>query len=140
MQGSYEFRPFSEEVTALRLGARRRSTGLYAYELQRCEPPCLWRGVAYIECARTPASPHNGGFNVHKGLALLVTPYIKCYHGHKDYLIIDRLDTEWFLISWRSSESSWSSVFESVEWNITWSIGRWFLLEMSLGRVSWTCP
>ena len=24
----YEFRPFSEEVTALRLGARRRSSGL----------------------------------------------------------------------------------------------------------------
>ena len=28
----YEFRPFSEEVTALRLGARRRSTGLLACE------------------------------------------------------------------------------------------------------------
>ena len=23
-------------------------------------------GVAYIECARTPASPHYKGFNVHK--------------------------------------------------------------------------
>ena len=34
-------------------------------------------GVAYIECARTPASPRSGGFNVHKGLALLVTSYIK---------------------------------------------------------------
>ena len=48
----YEFRPFSEEVTALRLGARRRSTGLYAYELQGCEPFTLRRGVAYIESAR----------------------------------------------------------------------------------------
>ena len=29
----YEFRPFAEEVIALRLGARRRSTGLCVYEL-----------------------------------------------------------------------------------------------------------
>ena len=36
-------------------------------------------GVAYIEDARTPASPRSGGFNVHKGLALLVTPTLKCY-------------------------------------------------------------
>ena len=62
------------------------------YKLQGAEPLCLWRGVAYIEYARTPASPRSGGFNVHKGLALLVMPYIKCYHGHKDYLITDRLD------------------------------------------------
>ena len=48
----YEFRPFSEEVTALRLGARRRSTGVYAYELQGCEPFTLRRGVAYIVSAR----------------------------------------------------------------------------------------
>ena len=48
----YEFRPFSEEVTALRLGARRRSTRLYAYELQGCEPFTLRRGVAYIESTR----------------------------------------------------------------------------------------
>ena len=50
--GFYEFRPFTEEVTALRLGARRRSTGLYAYELQGCEPFTLRRGVAYIVSAR----------------------------------------------------------------------------------------
>ena len=36
---------------ALRLGARRRSTGLYACELQGCEPFTLRRGVAYIEFA-----------------------------------------------------------------------------------------
>ena len=47
-----EFRPFSEEVKALRLGARRQSTGLYVYELQGCEPSTLRRGVAYIEFAR----------------------------------------------------------------------------------------
>ena len=57
----YEFRPFSEEVIALRLGARRRSTGLCVYELQGCEPFYQWRGVAYIEDARTPASPRRGG-------------------------------------------------------------------------------
>ena len=45
----YEFRPFSEEVIALRLGARRRSTGLCVYGLQGCEPSILRRGVAYIE-------------------------------------------------------------------------------------------
>ena len=36
-------------------------------------------GVAYIECARTPASPRYKEFNVHKGKALLVTPAIKSY-------------------------------------------------------------
>ena len=35
---------------------------------------------------------------------------------------------------------SWSSVFESVEWNTSKSIERWFLLEMSLGRVVRTGP
>ena len=52
----YEFRPFSEEVIALRLGARRRSTGLCVYGLQGCEPFTLRRGVAYIEFAR-PLQP-----------------------------------------------------------------------------------
>ena len=48
----YEFRPFSKEVTALRLGARRRSIGLCVYALQGCEPFTLRRGVAYIVSAR----------------------------------------------------------------------------------------
>ena len=61
----YEFRPFSEEVIALRLGVRRRSTGLCVYELQGCEPFALRTGVAYIEDAKTPDSPHSGGFKVH---------------------------------------------------------------------------
>ena len=69
----YEIRPFSEEVKALRLGARRRSSGLCVYELQSAEPFYLWRGVAYIECARTPASPRYKEFKVHKEIALLVT-------------------------------------------------------------------
>ena len=52
MQDVYEFRPFSEEVNALRLEARRRSTGLCVSELQGCEPFTLRREVAYIESAR----------------------------------------------------------------------------------------
>ena len=36
-------------------------------------------GVAYIEFAKTPASPCYKEFNVHKGEALLVTPAIKSY-------------------------------------------------------------
>ena len=40
----YEFRPFSEEVIALRLRARRRSTGLCVYKFQGCEPFTLRRG------------------------------------------------------------------------------------------------
>ena len=55
-QEFYEFMPFSEEVTALRLGSRRRPTGLYACELQGCEPFTMRRGVAYIEFAR-PLQP-----------------------------------------------------------------------------------
>ena len=78
-QEMYEFRPFSEEVKALRLGALRRSSGLCVYELQGAEPFCLWRGVAYIEYARTPAPLRYTGFNVHKGRTLLVTSTIKCY-------------------------------------------------------------
>ena len=66
-QEMYEFRPFSEEVKALRLGARRRSSGLCVYGLQDAEPFCLWRRVAYIDCARTPAPLRYTGFNVHKG-------------------------------------------------------------------------
>ena len=90
----YEFRPFSEEVKALRLGARRRSTGLCVCVFIGVRTLVHVEGVAYIECARTLASPCSGEFNVHKGLAFLVTPYIKCYHDHKDYLITDRLGAE----------------------------------------------
>ena len=64
MQGIYEFRPFSEEVIALRLGARRRSTGLYACVLHKVRTLVPVEGVAYIECARTPASPRRRGFKV----------------------------------------------------------------------------
>ena len=51
-QEMYEFGPVSEEVIALRLGARRRSSGLCVYGLQGCEPFTLRRGVTYIEFAR----------------------------------------------------------------------------------------
>ena len=35
---------------------------------------CQKRGVAYIECARTPALLRYQEFNVHKEKALLITP------------------------------------------------------------------
>ena len=75
----YKFRPFSEEVIALRLGARRRSTGLCVYGLQGCEPFIPRRGVSYIECARTPAPLRYAGFNAHKGKAVPVTSTVKCH-------------------------------------------------------------
>ena len=79
----YEFSPFAEEVTALRLGALRRPTELYVcVSLQKMRTLVLVEGVAYIECARTPASPHYKGFNVHKGETLLVMPAIKTYNDH----------------------------------------------------------
>ena len=62
----YEFRPFSEEVTALRLGARRRSTGLCVCVLQGVPTLVPVEGVAYIECAQTPASPRYEGFKLHQ--------------------------------------------------------------------------
>ena len=42
-----------------------------------CEPLCQWRGVTYIECTKTLASPRYKGFKVHKEMALLVTLVIK---------------------------------------------------------------
>ena len=66
MQEFYEFRPFSEEVTTLRLRAQRRSTVLYACVLQGVRTLVPVEGVAYIECARTPASPRYKGFKVHQ--------------------------------------------------------------------------
>ena len=65
-------------------------------------------GGLYSVCQTPPALSY-AGFKVHKGLALLETPYIMCHQGHKSYLITDRLDAEWLLTSWWSSESSWSS-------------------------------
>ena len=62
----YEFRPLSEEVKALRLGARRRSTELYACVLQGVRTLVPEEGVAYIEFSRTPAISRYRGFNVHK--------------------------------------------------------------------------
>ena len=50
----YEFRPLSEEVKALRLGALRRSTGIWVCVLQGVRTLVPEEGVAYIECARTP--------------------------------------------------------------------------------------
>ena len=46
---------------------------IYACELQRVRTLVPEEGVAYIECAMTPAPLRYTGFNVHKGGALLVT-------------------------------------------------------------------
>ena len=50
-----------------------------------CEPLCMWRGVAYIECARTPAILHYKGLNVHKVGALLITLALSVVNDLKDY-------------------------------------------------------
>ena len=42
-------------------------------------------GVAYIECARTPAILHYMGLNVHKVGALLITPVLSAINDLKDY-------------------------------------------------------
>ena len=36
-------------------------------------------GVAYIECAMTPANPHYKGFNVHQDRVLLVMLVVMSY-------------------------------------------------------------
>ena len=82
--GVYEFRPLSEEVKALRLGARRLSTGLWEFVLQGVRTLVPEEGVAYIECARTPARLHYKGTNVHKVGALLVTPALSTLNAHED--------------------------------------------------------
>ena len=42
-------------------------------------------GVAYIECARTPAILHYKGLNLHKVGALLITLVISAINDLKDY-------------------------------------------------------
>ena len=44
-------------------------------------------GVAYIECARTPAILHYMGLNVHKVGALLITPAISAINDLKDHRV-----------------------------------------------------
>ena len=41
-------------------------------------------GVAYIECARTPAHLHYKGLNVHKVRALQVTAVLNTLNAHED--------------------------------------------------------
>ena len=52
--------------------------------LQRVLTLVLEEGVAYIECARTPAPLHYKGTNVHKVEALLVTPALSTLNSHED--------------------------------------------------------
>ena len=44
-------------------------------------------GVAYIECARTPANPRYQEFNVHKDGALLITLALSALNDLKDYRV-----------------------------------------------------
>ena len=81
----YEFRPFAEEVIALCLGAQRRSTGLCVCDVTGVRTHVPEEGVAYIECARTPAILHYKRFNVHKDRVLLITPAISAINDLKDY-------------------------------------------------------
>ena len=78
----YEFRPFAEEVTALRLGARRRSTGLYACVLQGVRTLVPEEGVAYIEFAGHLLPSITKGLRYIKRGMLLVTPAIKIHNDH----------------------------------------------------------
>ena len=59
----YEFRPLSEEVIALRLGALRLCQLDYAWMLQGVRTFVPEEGVAYIECARTLAALSYTWFN-----------------------------------------------------------------------------
>ena len=73
----YEFRPFSEEVTALRLGARRRSTGLYACELQGVRTLVPEEGGGLYRVRQTPSALSYKGFKVHKGRDVTGNAYNK---------------------------------------------------------------
>ena len=62
---AYEFRPLSEEVKALRLGARRRSTGLYECVLQGVRTLYIEEGGGLYSVRQTPPALSNAGFKVH---------------------------------------------------------------------------
>ena len=62
-------------------------------------------GVAYIECARTPANPRYKEFKVHKEMALLVTVALNALMALKV--------TEWTLAHCCSRRLL---VFKQVEW------------------------
>ena len=74
--------PFSEEVTALRLGAWRMSTGLYACELQGVRTLVPEEGVAYIEFARPLPPSVTKGLRYIKMETLLVSHVIKVHNDH----------------------------------------------------------
>ena len=72
------------EVIALRLGARRRSLGLYACDITGVRTLVPEEGVAYIEYARTLTVLYKG-LNVHKVGALLITPALSAINDLKDH-------------------------------------------------------
>ena len=56
----------------------------YAYGITGVRTLVPEEGVAYIECARTPACLHYKGTNVHKVGALLVMPVVSALNAHED--------------------------------------------------------
>ena len=56
----------------------------YAYGITGVRTLVPEEGVAYIECARTPANLHYKGLNVHKVRALLVTTVLNTLNVHED--------------------------------------------------------
>ena len=56
-QEMYEFRPFSEEVKALRLGAQRRSSGLCVYGLQSARTLLPVEGGGLYRVRQDPSQP-----------------------------------------------------------------------------------
>ena len=81
----YEFRPLSEEVKALRLGALRRLTGIWECMLQGVRTLVPEEGSDLYRVRQDPSSPPLQGFNVHKDRALLVTSAISAINDLKDY-------------------------------------------------------
>lgn len=75
----YEFRPLSEEVKALRLGALRRSTGNMRVCVTGGANPCARGGGGLYRVCQHPSNPRYKEFNVHKDRALLIMPATKCY-------------------------------------------------------------
>ena len=53
----YEFRPFSEEVIALHLGARKRSIELYACDVTGGVNPCPRGGGGLYRVREDPSHP-----------------------------------------------------------------------------------
>ena len=61
----YEFRPFSEEVTALRLGAPEAVDWIMCVWITRVPTPYTEEGVGLYRVRQTPPAISYAGFKVH---------------------------------------------------------------------------